>query len=46
MPQHIGLDVDKFENDMAGLAAKTRVDQDRARGRGNERKLDAKHLHQ
>lgn len=29
----IGLDVDKFQNDMAGLAAKGRVDEDLKRGR-------------
>jgi protein-disulfide isomerase len=31
--QKIGLDVEKFKNDMAGLAAKQRVDADIARGR-------------
>lgn len=29
----VGLDVDKWENDMAGLSAKTRVDADLARGK-------------
>ena len=29
----IGLDVQRFQSDLAGLATKTRVDQDRARGR-------------
>lgn len=32
--QKIGLDVDRWQNDIAGLAAKSRVDQDLARGRG------------
>ena len=32
--QKIGLDVERFKNDMAGRVAKTRVDQDLARGRG------------
>jgi protein-disulfide isomerase len=31
--QKIGLDVDKFQNDIAGLGAKTRVDEDLKRGR-------------
>lgn len=31
--QKLGLDVDKFQNDMAGLAAKSRVDEDLKRGR-------------
>jgi protein-disulfide isomerase len=31
--QKIGLDVDKFKNDMAGLQTKSRVDADMARGR-------------
>lgn len=31
--QKIGLDVTKFQNDMAGIAAKSRVDLDLARGR-------------
>lgn len=31
--QKIGLDVEKFKNDMAGLQAKTRVDKDMERGR-------------
>jgi protein-disulfide isomerase len=31
--QKIGLDVEKFKTDMAGLAAKNRVDQDMQRGR-------------
>lgn len=32
--QKIGLDVEKFKNDMAGLNAKSRVDADLLRGRG------------
>ena len=32
--QKIGLDVAKWENDMAGIAAKSRVDADLARGKG------------
>lgn len=32
--QQIGLDVPKFQTDMAGLATKSRVDADLARGRG------------
>ena len=32
--QKIGLDVPKWENDMAGIAAKSRVDADLARGKG------------
>jgi protein-disulfide isomerase len=32
--QKIGLDVEKFKNDMAGLQTKQRVDADLARGRG------------
>jgi protein-disulfide isomerase len=32
--QKIGLDVEKFKNDMAGTAAKSRVDNDKARGAG------------
>lgn len=32
--QKVGLDVDRWKTDMAGLAAKTRVDLDLARGRG------------
>lgn len=32
--QKIGLDVEKFKNDMAGMSAKTRVDADLQRGRG------------
>ena len=32
--QKIGLDVEKFKSDMAGMSAKTRVDADLARGRG------------
>ena len=32
--QQIGLDVNKFQTDAAGLAAKSRVDADRERGRG------------
>jgi protein-disulfide isomerase len=32
--QKIGLDVEKFKNDMAGLQAKQRVDKDLERGRG------------
>jgi protein-disulfide isomerase len=31
--QQIGLNVDKFESDMAGIAAKSRVDEDLKRGR-------------
>ena len=31
--QKIGLDVQQWQNDMAGLAAKSRVDQDMARGK-------------
>ena len=34
MPQKIGLDVERFKNDMAGKDAKARVDADLARGRG------------
>lgn len=30
----IGLDIDKWQNDMAGIAAKSRVDADMARGKG------------
>ena len=32
--QKIGLDIPKWENDMAGIAAKSRVDADLARGKG------------
>jgi protein-disulfide isomerase len=32
--QKIGLDIDKFQTAMAGIATKNRVDQDAARGRG------------
>ena len=32
--QKIGLDVAKWENDMAGIAAKSRVDEDMRRGKG------------
>jgi len=31
--QKIGLDIDKWQNDMSGIAAKSRVDADMARGR-------------
>ncbi|MGB7069164.1 MAG: thioredoxin domain-containing protein, partial [Pyrinomonadaceae bacterium] len=30
--QKIGLDITKFQNDMAGMQAKSRVEQDRKRG--------------
>jgi protein-disulfide isomerase len=32
--QKIGLDIEKFKNDMAGMSAKSRVDADLQRGRG------------
>lgn len=32
--QKLGIDVDKFQSDMAGLGAKSRVDEDIKRGRG------------
>jgi len=32
--QKLGIDVDKFQSDMAGLGAKSRVDEDLKRGRG------------